>query len=237
MDLAIIAAGEGSRLVADGISTPKPLVRIHGVPLIERIIRSAVRSGADSIFCIINEQSPTLREFLQSQDFGVPLDVTVRSTPSSFHSLATLAPKLKRSPFLLSTVDAVYEEGEFREFMLCAENTVDVGGTLAVTQYVDDEKPLCVEMDDHQRILSFHDTVGSSPWVTGGLYYFAPTMLDHLPEAERSGVHRLRNYLQFLLSRGFALTGFPFQKIIDVDDMNDIKAAEAFLAQHEGPHS
>ena len=31
MDYAIIAAGEGSRLVQEGMKTPKPLLRLHGV--------------------------------------------------------------------------------------------------------------------------------------------------------------------------------------------------------------
>jgi len=39
MDFAIIAAGAGNRLVADGIHISKPLVEIGGEPLIGRLIR------------------------------------------------------------------------------------------------------------------------------------------------------------------------------------------------------
>ena len=38
MHYAIIAAGEGSRLREEGIDTPKPLVRLCGVTLLERLI-------------------------------------------------------------------------------------------------------------------------------------------------------------------------------------------------------
>ena len=38
MDYAIIAAGEGSRLAQEGVKWPKPLVRLNGVPLIDRLI-------------------------------------------------------------------------------------------------------------------------------------------------------------------------------------------------------
>lgn len=36
MKFAIIAAGEGSRLAAEGITLPKPLVEVGGEPLIDR---------------------------------------------------------------------------------------------------------------------------------------------------------------------------------------------------------
>ena len=38
MDYAIIAAGEGSRLAQEGIKWPKPLVRLNGTALIDRLI-------------------------------------------------------------------------------------------------------------------------------------------------------------------------------------------------------
>ena len=39
MRYAIIAAGEGSRLAQEGISLPKPLVKINGEAMIDRLIR------------------------------------------------------------------------------------------------------------------------------------------------------------------------------------------------------
>ena len=39
MKFAIIAAGEGSRLAMEGIEEPKPLIKIQGVPIIERLVK------------------------------------------------------------------------------------------------------------------------------------------------------------------------------------------------------
>ena len=39
MKFAIIAAGEGSRLAQEGVKQPKPLVPLHGTPLIECLIK------------------------------------------------------------------------------------------------------------------------------------------------------------------------------------------------------
>lgn len=43
-----IAAGQGTRLKAKG--EVKPLVPLLGVPLIERVIRSAMDGGAEELF-------------------------------------------------------------------------------------------------------------------------------------------------------------------------------------------
>ncbi|MFQ5716908.1 MAG: NTP transferase domain-containing protein, partial [Nitrospinales bacterium] len=50
MKCLIIAAGRGSRLQMRGDS--KPLIPIFGMPLIERVIRSAHEAGADDFYVV-----------------------------------------------------------------------------------------------------------------------------------------------------------------------------------------
>ncbi len=229
MNLAIIAAGEGSRMRAEGIMVPKPLVKINGVALIERIIQSAVNNGISKVCCIVNEQSPELREYLFSKNFGAEMNVLVRSTPSSMHSLFALAPTLRNGSFCLTTADTVFREDEFSAFLSRATRKQNIDGLLAVTQFIDDEHPLCVSMDDHRRILEFSDVRDNHAWATGGLYYFSPTIFDEMKTALERKIERLRNFLRLLLEKHYRLEGFPFSKIIDVDHVHDICVAEEFL--------
>ena len=50
MKRLIIAAGKGGRLQQTGES--KPLIPIFGVPLIERVVRSAQEAGADDFYVV-----------------------------------------------------------------------------------------------------------------------------------------------------------------------------------------
>ncbi len=64
MKYAVIAAGQGSRLVSDGISVSKPLLEVNGEPLLQRLIALFMRHNAESIALIINEEMDDVKEFV-----------------------------------------------------------------------------------------------------------------------------------------------------------------------------
>ncbi len=231
MKAGIIAAGEGSRLKAEGCPILKPLLPVEGVPLIERLIGIFVRNGITGIACIVNEASLEVKEFIESKRFPVPVDIIVKSTPSSMHSLFALAPLLRGGRFLLSTVDPVFDEGEFAAYLRHAARRDAADGVLAVTGFVDDEKPLYVSVDGEGAIVSFSKSERAS-LVTGGLYVFSPRIFDEIGPAVGKGIERLRNFLSHLVMNGYRLETFRFGTIVDIDRMRDVEAAEHFLRAH-----
>ena len=104
---------------------------------------------------------------------------------------------------------------------------------MAVTDFIDDEKPLCVELDENRRIIRFSDTKEQFRYATGGIYYFSPRIFDVMNEVLATGTLRLRNFLRYLIDHGYTLCAFPFSKIVDVDHASDIRVAEQFLAEEE----
>ena len=81
MRFAIIAAGEGSRLAEEGLTVPKPLVPIDGVPMIERLARVMMHCGADHIAVIVNSENRVTVEFMKNLSRELPVDLVVKSTP------------------------------------------------------------------------------------------------------------------------------------------------------------
>lgn len=226
--VGIIAAGEGHRLREEGIQVSKPLVQINGTPIIKRIIDITRNTGKSSITCIINEKSEELENFLLKYSRTNPINLIVKSTPSSLHSLYQLN-RFLSGPFLLTTADSVFLESEFKSFMNYGMNLKDADGVIAVTDFIDDEKPLYADIDENDKIINFKDSNDGYDFVTGGLYLFKTDIQKEIDEAVKSGVVRLRNFLRFLIQKDFRLYAYPFSKIIDVDHMNDIKIAEEFL--------
>ena len=117
MNYAIIAAGQGSRLVQEGVKRPKPLVELNGEPLIARLIRIFINNGAESISVIINEEMTEVKAFLDSLKPACEMNVVVKTTPSSMHSFYELSKVMKSGKFCLTTVDTVFKEDDFANYI------------------------------------------------------------------------------------------------------------------------
>ena len=231
MRFAIIAAGEGSRLASEGVKAPKPLIEIQGVPLIERLVRIFARQGADSINIIVNEQQPETLAHIRELQKLFPINVVVKSTPSSMHSLHALSHLLRGDKFCLTTVDTLFHEEEFAQYIKTFEES-DGDGIMAVTDYIDDEKPLYVDTDSQLDITAFCDKpTENSRYISGGIYGLTPKALDILDECMAEGIERMRNFQRRLVDGGMRLKAYPFTKIIDVDHAEDIEKAERFISR------
>lgn len=229
MKFAIIAAGEGSRLANEGISKPKPLVELQGIPIIERLIRIFVRNGASSINVIVNEQQPETVEFLKKMDIGCEMNIIVKSTPSSMHSMYALSELLRGDKFCLTTVDTLFREEDFARYIKTFEE-YDGDGIMAVTDYIDDEKPLYIATDAEMTITAFCDSpTPDTRFISGGIYGLSFRALDILEQCMSDGVHRMRNFQRRLVESGMKLKAFPLGKIIDIDHAEDIQKAEKFI--------
>ncbi len=230
MNFAIISAGEGSRLAAEGIDVPKPLVTIGGIPLIDRLMNTFVRNKASSISVIVNSENHRTIAHLQNMQLEVPLNTVVKSTPGSMHSLYELKPFLHNTPFCLTTVDTVFRESEFAAYIetFLMDNSID--GLMAVTSFVDDEKPLWVDVMDDMQIADFCDARPTGgKYISGGIYCLRPTVWDILDATMQSGMTRMRNFQRQLVEQGLRLKAFPFSKIVDIDHARDIVIAEELI--------
>ena len=231
MKFAIIAAGEGSRLASEGVAKPKPLVELQGVPIIERLIRIFARNDASSINIIINEQQPETAEFLKSIEVECPINIVIKSTPSSMHSMHALSHLLRGEKFCLTTVDTLFKEDEFANYIKRFEE-YDGDGIMAVTEYIDDEKPLYIVTDEKMEITTFCDNpTPETHYISGGIYGLSPKALDILEQCMNDGVHRMRNFQRRLVESGMKLQAYPLGKIIDIDHAEDIIKAEEFIAE------
>lgn len=229
MKAAIISAGIGERIALGGVDTPKPLLQVGGSPLIARIIDAAAKLGMSSVACIVNDVQPAVAEFLQSTSWPIPLELKIKTTPSSMESLFCLEPLLRQESFLLLTVDAVFAFSALKDFLSQAINLQHGAGVLALTDYIDDEKPLWVRLDERGKITAMGDAARGSRYVTAGFYYFTPNIFSLVDIARNQKLTALRQFLGLLVSSGYDLYGLPGPKSVDVDYPEDIQKAEEFL--------
>lgn len=230
MNYAVIAAGEGSRLGNEGVSCPKPMVKLDGVPLIGRLINTFMDCKAEEIRIVINSHSGATAEYLQGlKDGGMPLEIAVADTPSSLHSLVALGLDDAGGKWCVTTVDTIFNTETFARYIDAWQQS-GADALMAVTPYIDDEKPLYVAVDADGKIRSFSDTPTPGPqYVSGGIYCLSATALRLARQCVEEGESRMRNYQRALLRHDLRADAFIFDKIIDVDHASDIAAAEAMV--------
>lgn len=228
----IISAGEGSRLAQEGVATAKPLVRIGGEAMIDRLLRIFSQQGAAETAVIVNRKDGQTAGHMQQiiEKNEMPISLVVADTPSSLHSFSAISKYLREGPSCITTVDTIFREEEFGR-LIEAFRQSDADGMMAVTDYIDDEKPLYVATNPSTMdITGFYDIpMPEVRFISGGIYCLTPRCMEVLDKCMAEGMARMRNFQRALVAEGLRLKAFPFSKILDVDHASDIAKAEQFL--------
>ncbi|MCH7950722.1 MAG: NTP transferase domain-containing protein, partial [Candidatus Dadabacteria bacterium] len=114
----IIAAGNGSRLLQKGES--KPLIPILGIPLIERVIRSAMEAGTDEFYVVVGWQGDRVRDFLEqlAERLSIRITPLVNEDWKKDNGLSMLkARDFLQDPFLLLMADHLFDPELVRALM------------------------------------------------------------------------------------------------------------------------
>lgn len=238
MHYAIIAAGQGERLRSEGVMRPKPLVRVAGESLLRRLVSIFMRNDADEIAVICNEDYTEVADALKDiQENGingksVPLRFIVKTTPGSMHSFHHLSSILSPGPFIMTTVDTIFQEEEFADYVQSFTKAIEKGtadALMGVSSYIDDEKPLYVRMGNDHGINAFLDHQEDALHVSAGIYGLTDRCRDVLSDCISSGKLRMREYQRALLTSGLTVKAYTFGKVLDIDHSSDIAKAESML--------
>ena len=192
-------------------------------------------SNATEIVVICNEQMSDVASHLKLiQDEGlnglhVPLRFVIKSTPSSMHSFYELRHFLRDEPFVLTTVDTIFDEREFHDYVLSFQDKIAQGtaALMGVTDYIDDEKPLYVGVDNVMRISGYYDTPqADSHFISAGIYGLTVPSLNILEACIEKGESRMRNFQRALVVADLRIEAFPLTKVFDIDHIEDIRKAD-----------
>lgn len=243
MNYAIIAAGNGSRLALEGVAQPKPLVKVQGECLIERLLRIFSQNDAEKIFVICNEEMKDVAAFIREKQKYYPIHLLVKSTPSSMHSLYELSQimrkEMKSEKFILTTVDTIFDEMEFSGYVSNFATDTSADAMMGLTTYIDDEKPLYVEVaadvdskDSCPNIITgYFDSQNNCTHISAGIYGLSQNAFAVLDNCIETGQSRMRNFQRALVSSGLLIRPFMFSNVFDIDHASDVEKAEEYLSK------
>jgi NDP-sugar pyrophosphorylase family protein len=107
----LLAAGLGTRLRPLTDHTPKALIEVGGVPILERVARRLIAAGADRLVINLHHLGEQIRDYVEAHE-GFGVEVLLSPEPEraleTGGGLVRAAPLLRRdAPFFLHNADIV----------------------------------------------------------------------------------------------------------------------------------
>ena len=231
MKCLIIAAGKGSRLRQQGDS--KPLIPILGLPLIERVIRTAMEAGADDFYVVTGYQEERIRSFLVNLTDRLGCNITpiFNEDWEKENGLSVLkAREYLQEPFLLLMADHLFDPSIARELMALAlfddEIALGVDGDTSSSS-VDMEDVTRVKTKDG-KILDIGKGLTDFNAFDTGIFLCTPAIFNALERStKQDGDNTLSGAVKILAAEGKAKTFEISGRFwIDVDDPAAFSRAE-----------
>ncbi len=229
----VLAAGRGSRLVADA-SFPKPLKPVGGVSLLVRILRSLACEGVREAVIVVGYQGDQIRAALEG-DRSLGLDVTFVDNPlwekSNGVSLLQAAEFVDRD-CLLTMADHLFSPDIARRLVRA---DLPVGSCALGVDYdvaecfdIDDATKVVVEAGRIARIGKDLETYNA---IDTGVFRIGPSLIRALESVERErGDASLSDGVRLLAQKGqFYATDIGDARWIDVDTPEAHARAEAMV--------
>lgn len=108
----ILAAGNGSRLASVSESLPKPLIEVHGKPLLEHVLLDARQAGIQRFVVVVGHRGDLIRSWFEARQL-LDIEITWVENPdykNKSNGISVLkAGPLIDEPFVLFMSDHIFE--------------------------------------------------------------------------------------------------------------------------------
>ena len=220
MKAAIMAAGKGNRLSPHFNNIPKALIPIGGKTLIEWLLINLQKSGFTEV--IIIARDVRVQDACLKMDLDISVDVLIRKTKGALYSFLELNDKLYNSHFGLFTVDTFAHPSEFLKFSAAIVQNPDCDFLLGITEFIQDETPVGVLLDEDSIVTGIGKHIRSSKYVASGMYYCSPSVWQLTDKAIEDGISHFSDFMGYMVTKKFVVKHTILGKVLDIDTKENV---------------
>ncbi len=197
----ILAAGNGHRLASRSGEFPKPLVMLHGRPLLEHVMRGACMVGIRKFVIVIGYHGQLIKEWYESHHLdGIQVTWIENSEYHKDNGISVLQAKYAiRENFLLLMADHIFESNTAKSFLLQAPQRDEV--ILAVDRNLDrvfDLEDATKVKIEQNHIVNIGKDLRQYNALDTGMFQCSPMLFDRLEEATINGNCSLSDGLRLM---------------------------------------
>lgn len=237
----ILAAGLGTRLRPITETTPKALIPVGGLPMLERVAVRLIAAGATRLIVNTHHHSDKIEAFLRERDgFGVEVSISDESEEvlETGGGLCYASPFFQRNaPFFLHTVDVLSNCDLKSMYAFHQERQEQVLATLAVNNrdsaryFLFDDDGLCGHGNDETGVVRrVRQAIGQEQKMSFcGIHVISPRIFELITERGKFSIIDL--YLR-LAANGERLLPYDISgsQWIDIGKPEQLQQAEAMVA-------
>jgi dTDP-glucose pyrophosphorylase len=176
----VMAGGRGERLRPLTDSLPKPMIRVAGRPILERIVLHLVGQGFQKIFLSVNFMATMIEDhFGDGSNFGCEIRYIREREPLGTGGALALLPEKPEHPLLVMNGDLVTQFDAIGMLAFHAEG--DYQATVGCYEYVHTVPYGVLDLSE-DRVTRMREKPRESWTVNAGIYTLEPALLARLPE-------------------------------------------------------
>lgn len=229
MDVVVMAAGRGTRLLPLTVSRPKPMIPFLNTPLIDYILHDIARLRADRVFMLVDYmQEQLMRHCGDGSRYGLRIGYYTDNEPYGTAGACNKIVRELDSPFLVVSADIVTNLN-LRELIAFHESK---GGIASIAlsrvdnpcQYgialLDEEKRIRRFLEKPSRDQAFSNTVNT------GVYVLETEAFREVPPGTRFDFSR--DFFPRLIQKDAPVYGYEFSEY-----WNDLGLPGTYLSASE----
>lgn len=218
--IVIMAGGFGKRLLPFTEDCPKPMLPVHGKPILEHIIERARDEGFLNFVVSLHYLGHIIRDYFgDGSKWDVNITYLQETTPLGTAGAIGYMPQPEH-PFIVTNGDVLTDirYGELLTFHAQQK----AGATMAVRQH-EWQHPFGVVRTNGIEIVEFEEKPVHRSYINAGIYVLAPTALEHIKPGELCDMPTL---FERISANGNQIIAFPMHELwMDIGRPEDLHRA------------
>jgi len=229
VEALVLAAGEGSRLGKLTKRTPKPLLRVAGMPLLGRILHGLKEAGVQNVWIVVGYKASVIREEIGENYAGLNIRFVKakRWKKGNLYSLLA-AQEIFQQSFLLCMCDHIFDPDIPKSLI---KNRSKKALVLAIDKVSEEDTKV---LEQNGKILDIGKKINrSNVAIDTGFFLCSPKIFEYANEAAQQGAKELADCVRVAARNGDTqVVDVSGHLWADIDTKQDLARAKRLLAEH-----